>query len=85
MISERSRNTNRQRYNQHPVLFGHRPAKLVRRARDFSRRTNVSSEDCENRCDITKRTVSTPGVAPADENRRIRDAIGNLVVKLAHF
>jgi hypothetical protein len=37
----------------------------------FFRGANVSSEDCQNRCDITKRNVSAPGVPCADEHRRI--------------
>jgi hypothetical protein len=58
---------------------------LVRRAGDFSRGANVSGEDCQNRRDITERNVSAPGVTRADEHRCIRNAIGNLVVKLAYF
>ena len=67
------------------MLFGHWPAKLVRSARDFSCDANVSGTDCQNRCDVTKRNVSAPGVAYADKHRRIRNSIENLVVKLAHF
>jgi len=37
----------------------------------FFRGANVNSEDCQNRCDITKRNVSAPGVPCADEHRRI--------------
>src|SRR5438067_6252209 len=59
--------------------------KLVRRAGDFSRGANISSEDCQNRCDITKRNVSASGVPCADEHRRVRNAIANLVVKFAYF
>src|ERR1041385_6361452 len=71
--------------NEHPVLFCHRSAKLVRRACNFSRGANISSEDCQNRCRVTECDVSAPGISCADEHRRVGYAIGNFVVKLSCF
>src|SRR6266702_551137 len=71
--------------HQHSVLLCHRSAKLVRRACNFPCGANISREDCQNRCDVTKRDISAPGKPCANEHRRVGHSIGNFVVKFSCF
>src|SRR5207253_2279465 len=71
--------------DEHAMLLCHRSTELVRRPGDFSCRANVSGEDGQNGCDVTECNISAPCKPGSDENRRIGNTVGDLIVEFTGF